>query len=349
MNFKRASIVLGAGASKGARLGIERTPPLDSEFLAVAADYFHRKKARNGRQPDVTAWRLLQRHLKAAGLNTKETKHWRLEQLSTFLEARASLKGLQLGQGRPRDYSEALEALKVAVCHTLRMEGGTRPCSLHRKLFELVRPSAVVTFNYDLVADQSMLAAGLLDWRRPYYRGATYARVPGTSGYVRVPRALRKKGTPLLKLHGSVNWARLSKGDGYRLSGCEFPNTSEPRFSYSEVPEDPYIVPPVAAKIQIRQKALRTLWRQALHSLHDAPAWIIWGYSFPITDTISQVLFRTALAKNRKPKPVIVVNPDASVVSRIKDVCQKVSVKYYPSMERFLLDEGGLLDSEGEK
>jgi hypothetical protein len=98
-------------------------------------------------------------------------------------------------------------------------------------------------------------------------------------------------------------------------------------------------VPPVASKIQIAQPELGKQWKAAVKLLKDAPSWVIWGYSFPPTDTIAHVLFRTALARHRKAKPVLVLNPDSGVAGRVKDVCRKVRVERYGSVERFLLDE----------
>ncbi len=293
-------------------------------------------------------WKSFRSHLTGAGLDFSEVKSWRLEQLSTSLEARSSLRGVQLGRGRPRDFTKALDALKVLVCHVLLAQGGTRSCELHKRLFSLVRPSAVVSFNYDLIADQSMLESGLLNWRAREYRGAARASVPtnGRSKYLLISSRIADRETPFLKLHGSMNWERLRRGDGYRLSGCRLPEVGRPLFDYRRIPAKPYIVPPVAAKMQIQQAALRERWRSAVQYLHGAPSWIIWGYSFPGTDTISQVLFRTALARNRKPKPVLVVNPDATVASRIREVCRKVKVDHYPSMERLLLDDRELMVRE---
>jgi hypothetical protein len=336
-----AAIVLGAGASKGAQIGGGRTPPLDAEFLEVAGNYFSRKRARGPDRERVLAWNSFKAHLKSAGLDFTIVKKWRLEQLSTFLEARANLHTMQLSQGRPRDYLQALESLKTIVCHALDVEGGTKSCELHKRLFDHVIPSAVLTFNYDLIADQSLLALSRLNWRKAEYRCAAFASHPvegGGDAYVRLWPGPERGTVPLLKLHGSMHYQELGRGSGFRLAGAEFPTTSGDLFRYVKVPTSPYIIPPIAAKIQIQQQELRARWNAALDYLHDAKVWIIWGYSFPTTDTISHVLFRTALARNRKSKPVIVVNPDSLVANRVVDVCQKVKVEHYSSMERFLLD-----------
>jgi hypothetical protein len=342
--LKRAAIVLGAGASKGALLLGDRTPPLDADFLAVAGNYFSRKQARGKDRAKIQAWRSFKSHLKGAGLDFAAVRSWRLEQLSTYLEARTSLDSLQLGRGRPRKFAEALEALKIVVCHVLQAEGGTRSCALHRNLLRLAEPSVVITFNYDLIADQSMLEEGLLDWRARDYVGATHVRVPSGKKIAYRKIASRKGSNKivLLKLHGSMHWEKKRRGDGFRMYGCRLPDNNNSLLAYLEAPKKPYIVPPVAAKIEIRQAALRKRWQRAVKLLHDAPVWIIWGYSFPGTDTVSQVLFRAALARNRKPKPVVVVNPDASVVRRVEEVCRKVRVSHYPSVERLLLEHDAL-------
>lgn len=342
MNLRGAVIVLGAGASRGAKVAGKRTPPLDAEFLDTAADYFARKRARGSGKERVKAWKDFKARLKSAGLEFSEIRRWRLEQLSTFLEARASLRGMQLNQGRPRDYAKALESLKIIVCHVLQAEGGTRTCELHKALFRMVQPRAIVSFNYDLIADQSLAELGQLNWRDAEYRGARFAALPTEDGkgvyYKGIWPKKGVKGVPLLKLHGSMHYEKLTRGSGFRLAGVSLPNGDADKFEFQRVSDRPYLIPPVAAKIEIKQSALRERWYTALDQLHDAPAWIIWGYSFPVTDTISQVLFRTALTNNRKPKPVVVVNPDFSTANLVREVCRKVKVEHYPSIERLLLE-----------
>src|SRR5437762_10868340 len=100
MYLRGAAIILGAGASKGAQVLGKRTPPLDAEFLRVTIEYFRRKRARGKGQSIVKVWNDFCKNLRSAGLDPAIIGHWRLEQLSTFLEARANLKGMQLSRGR---------------------------------------------------------------------------------------------------------------------------------------------------------------------------------------------------------------------------------------------------------
>lgn len=119
MDLGNTVVILGAGASRGARVDGQRTPPLDTEFLSVAGNVFRHLRGNGRNRKPVRAWREFQTHLSAAGLKYEEIKSWRLEQLSTFLEARSNLPGLQLSAGRPRKYAQALAKLKEVVGHTL--------------------------------------------------------------------------------------------------------------------------------------------------------------------------------------------------------------------------------------
>lgn len=335
--FRGHAVILGAGASKGASVG-GISPPLDAEFLDTA----HRLRSRRGRSDDAgRTWREFVKRLRLAGLDEKKVRHWRLEQLSTYLEARANMPSLQHSVGRPADYSMALQALNQVICWTLARANGARGCVLHRQLFSLVRPSCVVTFNYDLVADESLLALQQLCWQRASYAGNSLV-IRGANGKYKRPRPRVPRGSSaplLLKLHGSINWAAHKRAGGFSLVADRLPGDS---LAHSAPPEHPLVVPPVAAKMDIRRGALRSIWKEAAKNLRTAPGWIIWGYSFPQTDTVTHVLCRTALARNRKPKPIVVINPDYSVSDRVSDALEKVRIRRWGSIERFLLDHGAL-------
>ena len=252
------------------------------------------------------------------------------------------MNGLQSYQGRPKDFSRALESLKVVIGHVLVMSGGGTSCPLHASLFRATRPRAVLTFNYDLIADQSLLEIGMLNWRLKQYRGgADFARVPNQVGAMRRQRVSdrrMKSHIPLVKLHGSIHWEKVGRAKGYRLSGARLPEQGRALFEIVRIPDSPFIIPPIAAKVDVNEGVLREKWYRSLDYLSDASTWVIWGYSFPDTDTASQVLFRTALQRNKRYKRVFVVNPDHTVASRVENVCRKVNVYHFSSIERLLLE-----------
>ena len=152
-----------------------------------------------------------------------------------------------------------------------------------------------------------------------------------------------KDAIPLIKLHGSIHWEKAGRGKGFRLSGTKLPSENANRFDLVNVPDDPYLIPPIAAKFDIQKGPLRERWNSAVADLRYAKSWIIWGYSFPATDTSSHVLFRTALTRNRKQKRVFVINPDSEVAKRVQEVCKKVSVTHFTSVEACLCALGVLV------
>lgn len=343
MNINGAVVILGAGASKGALIKGDKTPPLDSDFLSTAERIFQGRRASGINRAMVSSWKNFKRQLNRAGLHFTEVKSWRLEQLSTYLEARTNLPSLQLYQGKPREYRDALDSLKNMVGHVLMATGGVEPCTLHEMLFRSIQPNAVISFNYDIIADQTLLKIKKLNWKIKNYRGARFARIVDAEGeaayYEPIYSESMKGAIPLVKLHGSMHWENLNRGDGYRLSGVALPDAELNTFKVFEVPSVPYIIPPVAAKMEVKNGPLKEYWQSAVDWLYEADAWIIWGYSFPQTDTITQVLFRTALSRHRNAKkPVYVINPDYAVRQRVIDVCRKVEVKQYTSIERFLIE-----------
>lgn len=331
------AVILGAGASHGALLS-GPTPPLDTDFLAVACQVL---SGRGRRGPGAQAWNKFTQALRAAGLKQADVINGRLEHLSTYLEARANMPAIQSSAGRPADYTKALSALLRVICFTLSKTGGTRRCPLHQALFELVKPRCVITFNYDLIADQTLFAMKRLSWFAHSYCGSAISVVSKAGQRCRRNRPTRRlrRAIRLLKLHGSIHWQAHHKGSGFNLWLDRMPNKT---FTYTSPPDHPLVVPPVAAKMTIQRGALRNRWSEAARQLRDAPGWLIWGYSFPKTDTVTQLLCRVSLTNNRRPKPVIVINPDPAVADNVRTSLNRVSVRRYLSVERFLLDHHAL-------
>jgi hypothetical protein len=141
--FEQFAVILGAGASRGA--AVSGQPPLDFDFLRTAQRVLSRPGPSSA---ETRTWTDFVGKVQAAGLKPTQVLGWRLEQLSTYLEARANMPALQHSAGRPNNYAAALAALSQVICRTLERTGGTEGCPLHSALFELVNPSAVITFNY---------------------------------------------------------------------------------------------------------------------------------------------------------------------------------------------------------
>ncbi len=120
----------------------------------------------------------------------------------------------------------------------------------------------------------------------------------------------------ILKLHGSLNWfPRLGAQSPYAVSDILhrsdwFETVPQALSSHlrtlgnthggsipPELCEDlPFIVPPVMAKSALTSEPiLRLLWRHAYEVLRTAKRVTFIGYSLPVTDLLSNFLFREAL------------------------------------------------------
>ena len=147
-----------------------------------------------------------------------------------------------------------------------------------------VGPVSVITFNYDIALDYAL------------------RYVPMAVDYCLgdpVPNAL-----PLMKLHGSLNWARCAKCDAVqpmptddyftrrRILGpapdglFRLPITADlPRKEHcgQPCPRDPLIVPPTWNKAQYH-KSIAKVWQRAAAELSEAENIIVVGYSLPDSD-----------------------------------------------------------------
>jgi hypothetical protein len=144
----------------------------------------------------------------------------------------------------------------------------------------------------------------------------------------------------LLKLHGSINWFRyLTIRAIPAIPGQEEPPLTEDfsqiiisRQSYwfNHPPIlngwfiDPIIITPNMYKErQLTETVfdkLATLWLEAKNALSSCNTLVVIGYSFPPTDFMTKKLFLESFS-NHQLDELIIVNPDTSVVQKVKDLC----------------------------
>lgn len=180
----------------------------------------------------------------------------------------------------------------------------------------------IITFNYDLVLERSLLQLLV---------GTQYNRIRATFPFPGIALKYyfdqssetsfrvdyvtfddfedRKPGTALvaasgaqiegaanieiLKLHGSLNFSKnRNEGEGYPLTAAL---------------ADPYILPPIFDKLTI--KPPREMWKVALERLRGAKNIIIIGYSLPETDIYMQYFLKTAVGPNIDLNKVYVFDP----------------------------------------
>lgn len=218
---------------------------------------------------------------------------------------------------------ESEYAVFSAIASALRRHRAPHD-DLHRRLFEWIhgrtqREPTVISLNYDLLADQSLIAM----------EGGgfpNYACQIDTAGY----ETARRWGT-LLKIHGSMNWIycgacdRLEmgidrNGDTYKialglahtmaLSSHDLQQYYEERAA--KCPRcngafRPVMITPTHLK-DYRNPHIAGLWYRAERELHEATRVIFIGYSLPWDDVDVIYLLKRGLHRREgEPAPAITV------------------------------------------
>lgn len=219
---------------------------------------------------------------------------------------------------------QAEYAVFRAIVHSLRAQRASGP-DPHRRLFELLwhrtgREPAVISLNYDLLADQAMIA--LEGGGFP-----NYGCEIDTPGY----RDARRWGT-LLKIHGSMNWIYCNACDrleigldkrgetykvAYKLAQYLVQQSPDLQDYYeSRAPKRcgscggeyrPVMITPTHLK-DYRNPHIAALWHRAERELQACTRVIFVGYSLPWDDVdVIYLLKRGLLRKQGQAAPAITV------------------------------------------
>ena len=192
-----------------------------------------------------------------------------------------------------------------------------------------VKAPALITFNYDLVLERSLLQTLIstnfsqsrqlpfqqlrIDYGYPLHHGARYAieymtyeknmremqRIEGTrvkETTIDDPKSCTT--IDLLKLHGSLNFPRKKGLDVDPLTSFR---------NLTGAIADPLILPPVFNKMT--SDAPIGMWRKALDHLRRAKNVVIVGYSLPQTDIYMQYFLKAALGPNVNLNRIFVFDP----------------------------------------
>jgi hypothetical protein len=190
-------LILGAGASFGARFGLgDAVPPLGSEL----AEYLLAWLDLN--QPSPARVLEMENPLSAAAPSTELWSNSAADRLRDFLKsARGEPHGLGFERAADRlrqRNPDLLDPLNRLVAWSMLVGDGCRFPERRDRLDELLASPgvaqnvAVITLNYDVLLEEALHRAG-----RAY-------RYPGVRGTRDDREAL-----PLFKLHGSINWLQL--------------------------------------------------------------------------------------------------------------------------------------------
>jgi NAD-dependent SIR2 family protein deacetylase len=315
--------ILGAGASQQAGA------PLMADFLDRADDLWKSglagEKAHHFEKVFRAIGALQPVHSKA------ELDLTNIESIFSILDVARTLG--KLPGFEPSDVSEITSSLKELIVVTLeqtilfpfstsRSSPDPPPpypefLSLIKYLKAIAMPPqtvSIITFNYDMAIDYALHLERL---------GPDYCLSDSSTG-----------GLPLLKLHGSLNWAFCAKCSSvvawhldqycgkYPWSGF-LPHGAGPgkyvpltigsslgsfeHCGQAVVPE-PVLVPPTWNKTE-HHEALSQVWRRAAKELEKAERIFIIGYSLPSTDTFFRLLYALGTVSEKTLKQIWVYNP----------------------------------------
>ena len=137
----------------------------------------------------------------------------------------------------------------------------------------------------------------------------------------------------ILKLHGSLNWfvytgiSKFPQLPEYRTPGKKGESILySGSWWFAQYPDlngeiiVPIIVTPVLNKEIQKNKIIQNIWEKAKKELSSCERLIIGGYSFPPTDFNTRRLFLES-SETHRPKEIIVINPDTSVIRIVKELC----------------------------
>jgi hypothetical protein len=157
----------------------------------------------------------------------------------------------------------------------------------------------IITFNYDLIADNSIHRCGMIS----EYGDGGSSSYPG------------RRPINLLKLHGSANWSYCTEPtcgwtnieyDTEKVDMANLLRRPCPRCQKNSL--SPLIVPPTWNKSKYHIEILADVWKKALHELKLASRVVVIGYSMPSTDTFFKYLLTVALSSNPTLKEIVVIN-----------------------------------------
>lgn len=156
--------------------------------------------------------------------------------------------------------------------------------------------ASIISFNYDLVVEESLFRLGM---------PVDYGFPQDTANYDRSwPSIQPTTGTSvaLLKLHGSMNWGRqATPGGKLKVFG-----------SYEDLrlaDATPVILPPTWRKVFDDQ--LAHVWKGAVNAIERATRLVLIGFSVPATDLHFRYLLAAGLMSNVSLRSVVVVDPRA--------------------------------------
>lgn len=261
-----------------------------------------------------------------------------LEEVMTHLNMKRQL--FDSRRFNPEAISE--EVLKQLIAYVITRSQNGPISSIHRQLVaKFAADDVIVTFNYDLLLEKAMEAERRFDeggYCLPFYQVLT------STGFRDMQHDVSR--LQVLKLHGSLNWARciecsslLLVADPSRLlrlfpggdSRLECPRCS--RKSSLELT----IVPPLQSK-EYADNPFRFLWLYSARKIKGISRIVSIGFSFSENDRAAETLLRGSIGSQSRIRIDLVNSPSSRTVleARYRRVFPNSDVRWFDSMADYV-------------
>lgn len=342
------SVILGAGASRdvsyatgdgcsGGDLGPSMRSPLDGDFfdlLQQLATHVEESEAKES-----------MRRIIDKVVNWKSQPLWRsMEGMFYNLHVSAVLEHKLYLADRPPDPARQLvNDFLRSIRRLLGEAHGTRVCVRHQLLLrQLYATDAVLTFNYDFVAERALAER---------FGAKPFVGTPFGDWFYGLSQ--RSEAHPndiptLYKLHGSLNWQLKEDARGETQNAREiWPGTwSEFAQELGYVGEEPdgycradkLRRPPILLPYwekRVEKGLWLKIWRAAADQLLRTGLLIIWGYSLPTTDLKARQLFTLAFPRQSRLNAIIVIDPSADTQERWRTMFLSKPFLRFSSFDEF--------------
>ena len=301
----RTVVILGAGATAGARLST-RAPLgrmfVDGDFFDQL-QYFAANAAADKFRADARDF------LKYLSEQYGHSRHG-LEAIFAELDVTrqfATTTNVKRRGPRSREFDRRVDQLTRLIVDTLRYSIGAQPealptCDRHAALLRsLGVEDAVISFNYDLLADRALRAGAGSKFKPEESYGFAPQAVDKDWAPSPRPGAPFKNHVELLKPHGSLNWRNTPTG------------VEVVKDELAVLPPSVALVPPQYLK-RFEDEPFASIWRNARRVLRSAQALVIVGYSLPSSDIFTAAALRLEV---HQLDLLCIANPDPIARERI--------------------------------
>jgi hypothetical protein len=246
-----------------------------------------------------------------------------LEEIFTFIELEREYRGQE------SDYGADLTKIRHQLVRYISRILGCCTQNVYGVYSRLLMKSlqdtdSIISFNYDLLLDNEVRAAGNDQGKQHYHRFYSALFERNQPPYKNIYEQTLRKGM-FLKMHGSLNWYQCTNGmcpESTRFDPSASQQESLDRAIGIHTTDEtcpscgsetlPLLIPPLLRKPVGENWIFRSVWGLARYRLEMADAVVIVGYSAPPSDFYAKWLFQSTVGVKKEVR-VYVVNPANAV------------------------------------